>query len=119
MIKIQRIYESNSNDNLENNAIRILVDRLWPRGISKEKAKIDIWAKEIAPSNELRKWFNHDETKFKEFEEKYIKELNLNDYAIKFKKEYENKNLILLYSAKDTIHNNAIVLKNWLISEKD
>lgn len=114
MIENQRIYEPNLKIDQENNSIRILVDRLWPRGISKEKANIDLWAKDIAPSTELRKWFNHDESKFNEFKEKYFEELNSNDYAIKFKQEYKNKNIILLYSAKDKIHNNAIILKEWL-----
>lgn len=114
MIQVQRIYESNSESSQENNGIRILVDRLWPRGISKEKANIDLWAKDIAPSTELRKWFNHDESKFIEFKEKYLEELNSNDYAINFKQEYKNKNIVLLYSAKDKVHNNAVVLKEWL-----
>ena len=74
MIIIQRIYhnpEGNNNDN----DFRVLVDRLWPRGLSKDKVKVDLWEKEIAPSNLLRKWFNHDEKKWNEFKHKYFKEL--------------------------------------------
>ncbi len=114
MIQVQRIYEFENKSSQENNSIRILVDRLWPRGISKEKVNIDLWAKDIAPSAELRKWFNHDESKFIEFKEKYLEELNFNDYAINFKQEYKNRNIVLLYSAKDKVHNNAVVLKEWL-----
>lgn len=119
MIQIQRIYESDFQNVKENNSIRIFVDRLWPRGISKEKANIKLWAKSIAPSTELRKWFNHDENKFNEFKEKYFEELDSNDYAIKFKLEYKNKDIILLYSAKDKTHNNAVVLKEWLESKNN
>jgi uncharacterized protein YeaO (DUF488 family) len=67
MIKIKRVYEAAAEDD----GFRILVDRLWPRGISKEKAKIDLWLKEVAPSNELRKWFAHDPEKWGEFKKKY------------------------------------------------
>ncbi len=72
MIKIKRIYEDSS----ETDGYRILIDRLWPRGISKDRAKIDLWAKDIAPSHELRKWFNHDPDKWIEFEEKYFSQLD-------------------------------------------
>ncbi|MCI1273656.1 MAG: DUF488 family protein [Clostridiaceae bacterium] len=112
MFRIKRIYD----ENVEDCEYRILVDRLWPRGISKEKAKINLWAKEIAPSNELRKWFNHDISKFELFKNKYFEELNNNEFAMQFKKEYTNHNITLLYSAKNEKYNNAIVLKEWLES---
>ena len=120
MIEIKRIYDFNSAERMKkDNSLKILVDRLWPRGISKEKANINLWAKDIAPSTELRKWFNHDENKFNEFKERYFEELNSNDYAIKFKREYKNKDIVLLYSAKDNIHNNAVVLNEWLEKQNE
>ena len=120
MIEIKRIYDFNSAERMKkDNSLKILVDRLWPRGISKEKANINLWAKDIVPSTELRKWFNHDENKFNEFKERYFEELNSNDYAIKFKREYKNKDIVLLYSAKDNIHNNAVVLKEWLEKQNE
>ena len=70
--RIERIYESTPSDN----SYRVLVDRLWPRGISKERAALDEWNKEIAPTDELRKWFNHDPEKFPEFSRRYMKELD-------------------------------------------
>ena len=110
MIKIERIYDY-KNDN----TYTILVDRLWARGISKDNVKINLWAKEIAPSMELRKWFNHDEEKFDEFSKKYIEELNNNENAILFLKNLlEHENITLLYSAKDKMHNNAVVLEKWI-----
>ncbi len=119
MIKIKRIYDPwNDND-----GYRILVDRLWPRGISKESAHIDLWMKEIAPSSELRKWFNHDTKKWDEFTKRYTKELTNNKQMLMDikKLEKEHKTITLLYGAKDTEHNQAQVLlnglKNKMISE--
>jgi uncharacterized protein YeaO (DUF488 family) len=109
MIIIKRVYEP-----IDNSYIRILVDRLWPRGVSKTFLKLNLWAKEIAPSNELRKAYNHDVTKFNWFKEKYFQELNNNTLAADFKMQYAKQNIVLLYAAKDTMHNNAIVLKEWL-----
>jgi uncharacterized protein YeaO (DUF488 family) len=112
MIKTKRIYESPA----EENGFRILVDRLWPRGVQKEKAKIDLWLKEIAPSDDLRKWFAHDPQKWEEFKKKYAKELAtkqglLNEIR---QKEKEKGTVTFLYSAKDTEHNNAVALKTIL-----
>lgn len=119
MIKIKRIYDPlNDND-----GYRILIDRLWPRGISKESAHIDLWMKEIAPSSELRKWFNHDTQKWDEFSKRYTKELiKKGQMILDIKKlEKEHKTVTLLYGAKDTEHNQAQVLlnvlKNKMISE--
>lgn len=110
----KRIYETPA----ETDGFRILVDRLWPRGIKKEKADINLWAKEIAPSNELRKWFSHDPEKYDEFKELYTKELNSNPQSQEFKDLYLQKindlNVTLLYAAKDEKYNNAVVLKDWL-----
>ena len=100
--KIKRIYESPESDD----GYRVLVDRLWPRGISKERAALDEWAKEIAPTNELRQWFNHDPEKFTEFSERYRKELDENPAVIKARNDWTNHPTVtLLYSAKDVEFN--------------
>ena len=109
--KIERIYESTASDD----SYRVLVDRLWPRGISKERAALDEWNKEIAPTDELRKWFNHDPEKFPEFSRRYMKELDNNPVAAEAKNNWSKHSAVtLLYGAKDTEHNQAIVLKKWL-----
>lgn len=109
-LKIERIYTKP----IDTNGYRILVDRLWPRGISKENAKLDLWQKEIGPSNELRKWFGHDPAKFDEFKEKYLAELaNNSDYPNFIKlvqTQLKTSNVILLYGAKDETHNQAVIL---------
>lgn len=110
MVKIKRIYEEPE----KSDGFRILVDRLWPRGISKEKAKINLWLKDIAPSNELRKWFGHKPERWNEFKKKYTKELKENIHLIKLIQDIERhkKIITLLYGAKDQEHNQAVVLKN-------
>ncbi len=109
-IKVKRVYEKSEKED----GYRILVDRLWPRGISKDEAKINMWLKEIAPSNELRKWFSHDPAKWNSFMEKYKRELEGKKEIIEQIKALEKENGIVtfLYSAKDEKHNNAIALKN-------
>jgi uncharacterized protein YeaO (DUF488 family) len=111
-IKIKRIYEVSKND-----GFRILVDRLWPRGVKKEEARIDLWFKEIAPSEKLRKWFKHDISKWEEFKKKYEEEINQNEENLKRLIEIiKNKKVVtLIFSAKDKEHNNAIVLKEVLM----
>lgn len=113
-ILIKRMYDqADSSDGL-----RILVDRLWPRGISKEKAQLYEWDKDIAPSNELRKWFGHDPAKYEEFQRRYIEELNGSDAAIAFGRKVVSllvdNNVTLLYGAADRQRNNAVVLSTWL-----
>ncbi len=109
-LKVKRIYEPVGKED----GFRILVDRLWPRGMTKEKAAIDLWLKEIAPSTELRKWFNHDPEKWKEFQNKYTKELKENHEMTDTLKEYLKKgNVTLLYASKDEAHNEAAVLKEY------
>jgi uncharacterized protein YeaO (DUF488 family) len=76
LIRVQRIYDNPKGRDNNDNDFRILVDRLWPRGLSKDKVKVDLWKKDIAPSNLLRKWFNHDEKKWNEFKRNYFKELD-------------------------------------------
>ena len=109
--KIKRIYESPESDD----GYRVLVDRLWPRGISKERAALDEWAKEIAPTDELRQWFNHDPEKFAEFASRYTEELDANSVATTLKQQWQEHPVVtLLYSAKDIEHNQAAVLQQWL-----
>lgn len=108
MIKIKRIYEQPQ----KGEGYRVLVDRLWPRGLSKEKAKVDLWLKEIAPSSELRKWFSHEPKKWAGFQSKYKKELKAKQRLLSSIKQLEKEKgiVVLLYSAKDRQHNNAVVL---------
>lgn len=112
MIKIKRAYEKPSKDD----GYRILVDRLWPRGVSKSKARIDLWLKEISPSNELRKWFSHDLEKWNEFKKRYHVELKNQKELLQKIKEIEKEHTIitLVYAAKDDRHNNAIFLADEL-----
>ncbi|WP_125713451.1 DUF488 domain-containing protein [Companilactobacillus kedongensis] len=97
---------------------RILIDRVWPRGMSKVRASLDIWAKEIAPTSELRKWFGHDPEKFTEFKEKYLAELDANENTDKFinevKSALKDQDVLILYGAKDQENNNARVLIEYL-----
>ena len=110
-IAIKRIYDSSSPQD----GYRILVDRLWPRGISKESANIDLWLKEIAPSNELRKWFNHDPAKWAEFQKRYRQELKNNTAWKELQRlSTEHKRLTLVYAAKDETHNHAALLATLL-----
>ena len=113
-IKIKRVYEKPE----KGDGFRILVDRLWPRGLTKEKAALDLWLKEIAPSTELRKWFGHDHEKWNDFQKKYRKELKENKEAFSVLKEHLKGPVSLLYAAKDEEHNEALVLKNYLTSSK-
>jgi uncharacterized protein YeaO (DUF488 family) len=108
MIRIKRIYDPV----LPDDGKRILVDRLWPRGMKKTEAKIDEWLKDIAPSDGLRKWFSHDPSKWHEFKNRYIRELKNNSELIeKLKGIAKKEKVTLLFSAKDKEHNNAVVLK--------
>lgn len=112
MIKIKRIYEDYS----KTDGYRILIDRLWPRGISKERAKIDLWIKEIAPSHDLRKWYSHNSEKAKQFQKKYITELEGNPNSLNEIKKIikDKKTITLLYASKDSEPIHAIVLKQKL-----
>ena len=113
-VQVKRVYEAPE----ESDGFRILTDRLWPRGISKEKAALGIWDKSIAPSTELRKWFGHDPEKFEKFKKRYAEELSGNPDTEKFisliREELPKGPVTLLYGAKDEIHNQAVVLKEFL-----
>lgn len=109
-IEIHRIYEDDSPQ-----GYRALVDRIWPRGISKKEAKLDGHWKELAPSNDLRKWFDHDPEKWGDFRKKYLGELSQHkEKAKECLEAVDQKNLVLLYGAKDKEHNQALVLKEYL-----
>lgn len=109
MIRIKRVYEPVDKQD----GFRILVDRLWPRGLSKESAAIDLWFKEIAPSTELRKWFNHDPDKWPEFQKRYKAELKAKQALVKELRALQKKQhtVTLLYGAKEERFNQAVVLK--------
>ena len=115
MIKIKRIYDPPAEEDGE----RILVDRLWPRGLTKEKAKVDLWLKEIAPSNELRKSFCHVPEKWDDFEKNYFKELDSkNELTSLLAQKAKKGNVTLLYGAKDEKNNNALALLEYMKSTK-
>lgn len=110
-IEVKRVYEEPSKDD----GFRLLVDRLWPRGIKKENLRFDSWIKEIAPSNELRSWYHKDLSQFKEFEKKYIQELNENKSLWKpLLDKYAHEKVTLLFSSKNLEHNHAQFLKIYL-----
>ncbi len=112
MIKIKRVYEAPATDD----GFRVLVDRIWPRGLAKEKAAIDWWLKDIAPTTALRKWFGHEEKKWKSFQEKYTRELKQNEEAVQnLRKVIQKESVVtLLYAASETRHNQAVVLKEYI-----
>jgi uncharacterized protein YeaO (DUF488 family) len=114
-VAIKRVYEPPA----ETDGQRVLVDRLWPRGIAKEKAGLSLWLKEIAPSTELRKWFDHDPAKWAEFQKRFRAELNDNGEAVAELRNLVAKGKVtLLYSAHDEEHNNAVVLAAYLREAK-
>ncbi len=111
MVKLKRVYEKPDKDD----GVRILVDRLWPRGLTKAKARLDLWLKEIAPSTELRKWFGHDPGKWKEFRNRYRAELKRHpDEVGLIKSKAREHTVTLLYAARDQEHNEAVVLQQFL-----
>ena len=113
-LKIKRAYDAPAGADGE----RILVDRLWPRGIKKESLQASRWDKEVAPSSELRKWFVHDVEKFPEFAKRYTEELNANPAAAALsehcRQALQEHDVTLLFGAKDAEHNQAVVLREWI-----
>jgi uncharacterized protein YeaO (DUF488 family) len=110
-LKLKRVYEAPQKDD----GTRILVDRLWPRGLTKEKAKVDLWLKEIAPSTGLRKWFGHDPKKWRSFRKRYETELKDHADEIKLlKSKVKEGTVTLIYGAHDQEHNEALVLNEFL-----
>jgi uncharacterized protein YeaO (DUF488 family) len=113
MIQLKRAYEKPSCDDGE----RILVERLWPRGLTKERAAVDLWLKEVAPSPELRKWFAHDPAKWEQFQKRYWKELEGKEEAVRLlKRKGRQGTVTLVYAARDEEHNGALALKRFLES---
>lgn len=112
MIKIKRVYGEPEEDD----GYRVLVDRLWPRGLSKTKAKIDLWLREIAPSDQLRKWYKHDTSKWDEFKKRYYQELKEKKEAVEKLKELEKEKKVvtLLFSSSEQRYNNAYALFEFL-----
>ncbi len=111
MIYLKRAYEEPAKQD----GLRILVERLWPRGVSKEKAAVDLWLKDLAPSTELRKWFNHDPEKWNEFRKRYWSELNeKGDLLTLLKHRTTEGNVTLVFAASDEERNSAVALKEYL-----
>lgn len=112
-IRTKRVYDPPS----DSDGTRVLIDRLWPRGLSIEAAKLDYWAKDCAPSTELRKWYNHDPSKWDGFRRRYLDELNNSPSALQeFKKHVPTSTITLLFGSKETILNNATAFKEYLES---
>lgn len=111
-IWIRRAYEPPTR----NDGCRVLIDRLWPRGISKEDLAVDVWLREIAPSTALRKWFDHDPAKWEGFQTRYFRELRRNEEALKDLRERLQRGgrVTLVYGARDTEHNDAVALRTFL-----
>jgi uncharacterized protein YeaO (DUF488 family) len=115
MIRIKRVYEKPSRTD----GLRILVDRLWPRGLTKERAAVKLWLKDLAPSTELRKWFGHDPARWKGFQSRYRTELREKKEALELlMQKSKERTITLLYGAKDKEHNEALVLKRVLDGRK-
>jgi len=108
MVKVKRVYEPAKGSD----GFRVLVDRLWPRGLSKEQAKVDLWLRDVAPSDALRKWFAHDPDKWLEFRRRYHTELKEKTEILRrlHQLEQEHRVIMLVYAASDTLRNNAVVL---------
>jgi uncharacterized protein YeaO (DUF488 family) len=113
-LHVKRVYDAPAT----NDGVRVLVDRLWPRGLSKEQARVDHWLKEIAPSSELRKWYGHDDNRWSEFKRRYFDELTTLDEPVKALRELiKGKDVTLLYSARSETHNNAVVLAEFILKK--
>ncbi len=109
-IRTRRAYE----DMVENDGYRVLVDRIWPRGVTKNDLKLDDWCKDVAPSDDLRKWFDHDPDKWDEFQSRYRKELDGCDAVNDLIERVKAGRVTLIYGAKDEAHNNAVALRDYL-----
>ena len=115
MIRLKRVYEKPSRQD----GFRVLVDRLWPRGLSKERASVDLWVKEVAPSTKLRQWFAHDAAKWQPFTRRYRRELRGQKPSLELLKQKSRGHTVtLVYGARDEDHNEAVVLKAVLDGRK-
>jgi len=113
-IRVKRVYDPPSPDD----GVRVLVDRLWPRGLSKAAARVDAWMKELAPSPELRTWFGHDPARWAEFRRRYHRELAATDTRDQLLALADSRPLTLLFGAKDVTHNNAVALRELVVRAK-
>lgn len=110
-VRLKRVYESAASAD----GYRVLVDRLWPRGITKDAARLNAWRKELAPSSQLRKWFHHDLTKWEDFKERYFQELDDHREEVEeLAKLAKERRVTLLFGAKDEQYNNAVALREYL-----
>ena len=111
MIKLKRVYEEPSSKD----GLRVLVERLWPRGLTKKRAAVDLWLKDLAPSPELRKWFGHDPARWEQFQNRYRQELRKRTDAIRLLKQKVKEGMVtLVYAARDEEHNGALARKRYL-----
>ena len=111
MIRLKRVYEGAAR----NDGFRILVERLWPRGVSKQKANVQLWAKEIAPSAELRKWYGHNLARWQEFKKRYWRELKGKEESLEeIRSRARERTVTFVYAARDEVHNSAMALKDYL-----
>ncbi|WP_153558025.1 DUF488 domain-containing protein [Roseimaritima sediminicola] len=111
-LELVRAYDDIPQDNRH---YRVLIDRVWPRGVKKEDLSVDAWPKELAPSEELRQWFDHDPEKWDEFRERYFKELDdVGDQVSEMIEEAGKRTVLLIYGTKDEEHNQAVALKEWI-----
>lgn len=113
-VRLKRVYEKPERGD----GLRVLVDRLWPRGLSRQAARIDRWAKELAPSSELRRWYSHDPARWSEFRRRYARELAaIPDITGSLARASRRKTLTLLYASRDPHHNNAVALAGYLMRQ--
>jgi len=113
-VKVKRIYDQPD----KTDGYRILVDRLWPRGLKKERASIDLWLKDIAPSHELRKWFSHEQQRWPEFKDRYFQELRKKSDSVELIREKAKRGKVtLVYGAKDEQFNNAVCLREFIYTD--
>jgi uncharacterized protein YeaO (DUF488 family) len=119
MIQLKRVYDEGARKASKGDGSRFLVERLWPRGIKKVDLHFDAWLKDVAPSAELRQWFNHDPARWDDFQRKYFAELDKNPEAVEsIRKAMRNGEVTFLYSSHDSEHNNAVALKTYLTRHK-
>ena len=115
MIQLKRVYEASS----PGDGFRVLVERLWPRGLTRERVAVDLWLKDVAPSPELRKWFGHDPARWEEFQERYRQELREKNDSVQLLRQKASEGTVtLVYAARDEEHNGALVLSRFLQSHR-
>ena len=115
MIRLKRVYDPASNDD----GVRLLVERLWPRGVKKTDLRLDAWLKDVAPSTELRRWFSHDPAKWTEFQQRYFAELDAHPEAVEpILKASSRGPVTLLFSSHDAEHNNAVALETYIAAQR-